>query len=57
MTIYFIDREREGIMIGLLIIALVVMMFAYYLYRRYFFHKTPVSRTKKPHFTLKIESE
>ena len=44
-------------MIGLLIIALVVMMFAYYLYRRYFFHKTPVSRTKKPHFTLKIESE
>lgn len=44
-------------MISLLMIALAGMMVAYYFYRRYFFHKPPVTRVTKPHFTLKIEPE
>jgi hypothetical protein len=44
-------------MIGFLIATLVIMIIAYTLYRRYFFHKTPSIHSPKPHFTLKIDHD
>lgn len=43
-------------MVGYLIIALAIIIIAYFFYRHYFLRKTQISSTK-PHFTLKIEHE
>lgn len=44
-------------MIAYLLIALAIIIVAYIFYRLYFLQKPKNIHTKKPHFTLKIESD